>query len=627
MTTRGSTIIEQEDYTYPASGAHMDQISRKQVTRLLDTAGTETFYITYAYDGQNQLTAMSTYSGVYGSTESHTTLASQTWAFDALGNRTDLTTNIMNEYTADDNSHALAYDARGNLTQTYTFDYTYDSLDRLTSAAPTDHARSKSVYTYDFMSRRTGEALYSWNTTINSWDVTPFQVTQFLYDGWNIIAEVDADTGKMTKSYQWDPTKYRGVGGLLSITTYNENGTVDAVYIPYFNAHSDVAGLINQATGAVTATYTYQAYGQVTITGNGLINPFRWQTAYQLDATDDSGTTINDGIYTIGPRTTLGERWMQRDPSGEHGGQNAAKVIDHNDPVNRFDPDGLDSINILDDKFNAEPVNQVNPTDMANYSIDINTMIFNSVFSTSVDQLPSFSSFISILFYQYPEDTIMHALQSNSYTLNRQSISEEEFEGLGEFVEFQELAFQGMTSHAIIYVWNYVPYKNAGHAAMEYSDGLVSGYVSFWPNGSSVKPFAVPHNYMMDCDAEGGKPGRIIAIWGVDASAMDREWKAIQADMRSGKVSFDTFGNNCSTVVAKVLWHGLDHTKPNDKYYYIDDRHVSILTSAWEGPEEIPGIDCPVSLLDMLVIQSPHNNHEWWYRNITITTENYREYP
>jgi hypothetical protein len=89
-----------------------DQISRKQVTSL-GTSGTLTahYYVTYSYDALNQLTGTTTYNGVYGSTESHFTIATETFAYDALGNRTNLNAagtaniDIMNQYIADANSH------------------------------------------------------------------------------------------------------------------------------------------------------------------------------------------------------------------------------------------------------------------------------------------------------------------------------------------------------------------------------------------------------------------------------------------------------------------------------------------------------------------------------------------
>jgi hypothetical protein len=84
VTMRGDTLIEEDDYTYPASGAHLDQISRKQVTHLLSDNSTEAYYETYTYDALNQLTSDIRYSGVYG-VGSHTTLWDEEFAYDAAG--------------------------------------------------------------------------------------------------------------------------------------------------------------------------------------------------------------------------------------------------------------------------------------------------------------------------------------------------------------------------------------------------------------------------------------------------------------------------------------------------------------------------------------------------------------
>ena len=110
----------------------------------------------------------SRYSGTYG--QGGTLEYSETFTYDSLGNRTNLnangTANIdsMNQYIADGNSHTLTYDARGNLTGTWDYAYTYDQLNRMTSATPSNHANPKAVYTYDAQSRRTSETTYTWNS-------------------------------------------------------------------------------------------------------------------------------------------------------------------------------------------------------------------------------------------------------------------------------------------------------------------------------------------------------------------------------------------------------------------------------------------------------------------------------
>jgi RHS repeat-associated protein len=133
-------------------------------------------------------------------------------------------------------------------------------------------------FTYDAQGRRTSKAVYAWNGVY--FPDTPTSVTLYVYDGTNLIGEVDASTGKLTKSYTWDPSKAGGVGGLLAITTYDGSGTVNGVYLPVYNGHGDVVALVNKANGAIVATYVYKAFGEVTVTGDASINPFLWQTEY-----------------------------------------------------------------------------------------------------------------------------------------------------------------------------------------------------------------------------------------------------------------------------------------------------------------------------------------------------------
>jgi hypothetical protein len=68
---------------------------------------------------------------------------------------------------------------------------------------------------------------------------TSIQTTKYLYDGFDLIAEVDASTGKMTKSYTWDPQVDGGVGRLLSETTYDATGAVNATYLPLADANGN----------------------------------------------------------------------------------------------------------------------------------------------------------------------------------------------------------------------------------------------------------------------------------------------------------------------------------------------------------------------------------------------------
>ena len=362
---------------YPDPGqAHYDDVTRKQITRVV-TSGTASStvysYVLYTYDSLNELTAMTTYDGVYGGTESHATLASETFAYDALGNRTNLgfTSNIMNQYVTDANGHALSYNAAGDLTHTYTWDYTFDALNRLTFAAPANHTVSAEGFTYDSMNRLTSKSTYHWDSGTNAWCVQADSTINFVYHGWMLLAKIDAATGHILQSYTWDPTKQAGVGGLLSETVYgNVGGTWQAMvtYIPAYDANANVMSLIDKATGAVVATYTYSAFGA--LVGH------TWNAA-DTDPNDilfsshmyDPGTGLiymNNRWYS----PTLG-RFMTPDPAQENGGINTKAYcrndpINHNDPSGLMDPDkagGTDSISISNFKDGRGDVAQ----DLYNY--------------------------------------------------------------------------------------------------------------------------------------------------------------------------------------------------------------------------------------------------------------------
>jgi hypothetical protein len=121
----------EEDSFYATDGGAAELVSREEVTRRQESGGTVTLqqeYICYTYDSLNQVTAMTTYAGVYGGTESHAILTSETFAYDAVGNRTDLgyTSDIMNRYLTDAQGNSLSYNARGDLTGNSTWDFTMD---------------------------------------------------------------------------------------------------------------------------------------------------------------------------------------------------------------------------------------------------------------------------------------------------------------------------------------------------------------------------------------------------------------------------------------------------------------------------------------------------------------------
>jgi len=101
-------------------------------------------------------------------------------------------------------------------------------------------------------------------------------------------AEVNGLTGTLTKSYEWDPRKPNGVGGLLAITTYDAGEAVTGTYRPVYDGNANITALVDLSTGTVVATYRYTAFGICVAAGTGAdICNFRfggmyWQASAQL---------------------------------------------------------------------------------------------------------------------------------------------------------------------------------------------------------------------------------------------------------------------------------------------------------------------------------------------------------
>jgi len=88
---------------------------------------------------------------------------------------------------------ALRHDLDGNLTQDGTFDYAWDAENRLISVTPRSPIASsvRSVFDYDYMNRRIRKRNYARTSGNAGWSTTPVLDRRFLYDGWNLLEELD----------------------------------------------------------------------------------------------------------------------------------------------------------------------------------------------------------------------------------------------------------------------------------------------------------------------------------------------------------------------------------------------------------------------------------------------------
>lgn len=117
-------------------------------------------------------------------------------------------------------------------------------------------------FEYDWQSRRIRKQV--WPNT--NWSGTPTNDVKFLYDGWNLLTELNATNNTVIRSSVWGSDlsgtiQYAGgVGGLLFIG----NGASSIGYsAPAFDGNGNVMALVSLSGGTNCATYEYSPFGEL----------------------------------------------------------------------------------------------------------------------------------------------------------------------------------------------------------------------------------------------------------------------------------------------------------------------------------------------------------------------------
>jgi len=231
----------------------------------------------------------------------------------------------------------MEYDADGNLISDGRWTYAWDGENRLTNMmrnveSPAG-ARQQLTFEYDAEGRRIRKQYWT-----NSGSGFVAQSTNlFLYDGWNLIGELNASGGGRLRTYIWGTdlsgtmAGAGGVGGLLLVADYT-TGTTNFVA---YDGNGNVAALTDAATGAASARYDYGPFGEP-LRATGLVatnNPIRFSTKY----TDSQSGFLYYGFRYYNPSTG---RWISRDPIEEAGGSQLY-VFGRNGPLTSIDILGL----------------------------------------------------------------------------------------------------------------------------------------------------------------------------------------------------------------------------------------------------------------------------------------------
>ena len=199
----------------------------------------------------------------------------------------------------------FGYDPDGNLTNDGRWAYTWDAENRLIQMTVNTNVgpQYQLTFGYDAKSRRIQKLMALNGTTVST--------NKFLYDGWNLVAELKPDNTRL-RTYVWGSDLSGslqgagGVGGLLEVSYY---GTSTTNCFPAFDGNGNLAALVNAADGTSVANYEYGPFGEtVRMTGTlARNNPFRFSTKYQ----DDESDLLYYGYRSYKPSTGT---WVNRDP-------------------------------------------------------------------------------------------------------------------------------------------------------------------------------------------------------------------------------------------------------------------------------------------------------------------------
>jgi RHS repeat-associated protein len=212
-------------------------------------------------------------------------------------------------------------------------------------AVPSDQ-RKRLEFTYDSQSRRISKKVFDGASARSNFSLQPSAFSLFVYDGWNLLAELTSDLRPLT-SFVWgldlsgSQQGAGGVGGLLFISD-RQAGPGNSHALAY-DANGNVVALVDSQTGKISAQYNHGPFGESLKASGSMAktNPFRFSTKY----TDDETDLVYYGYRYYRP---VSGRWISRDTIEERGGNNIYNFVCNN-PISRIDMFGLWPVEVHQD--------------------------------------------------------------------------------------------------------------------------------------------------------------------------------------------------------------------------------------------------------------------------------------
>ncbi len=249
-----------------------------------------------------------------------------------------VTEETVSAYTAQ-SLEVFDYDADGNLKEDAKWTYTWNGENRLVAMESTatsvavGETQLKLEFSYDGQGRRIEKKVFDWSGT--AWTLATH--LRFLYNGWNMIAELDGLNSNATvRTYVWGldlSGTIQGAGGVGGLVFAEVDGS--ATHAASFDGNGNVVGYVDVANGVFSSVYDYNAFGELSLSsGFGPETPPIGFSSKYFDIESDKlyyGYRYYD--------SSLG-RWINRDPIWEFGGLNIFGMIG-NDALNQWDYLGL----------------------------------------------------------------------------------------------------------------------------------------------------------------------------------------------------------------------------------------------------------------------------------------------
>ncbi len=229
------------------------------------------------------------------------------------------------------------HDDDGNLTSDGRWLYTWDAENRLIAMQTRPELSSlfggelqRLEFAYDSGGRRIRKQVSATNGTTSALTMD----RRFIYDGWNLVAELDGLAGNaLIQSYTWGldlSGSLQGAGGVGGLLWTAAPGASHAFTM---DGNGNISASLDITSGQITHESDYGPFGEpIPLTGTNP-SPFGFSTKYP----DPERGILYYGYRYYNPSNG---RWLSRDPIGENGGYNIY-IISGNNNISNIDILGL----------------------------------------------------------------------------------------------------------------------------------------------------------------------------------------------------------------------------------------------------------------------------------------------